>query len=153
MIAPAKKTTKSTTHEEFKLQASICKYLEMQYPDVMFLSDAISNVELTDPQKARNKSIQKRDFSCPDLVIFKTTSQFSGLFLELKANSPYTKEGKLKKQTVERKDPKTGIVVEVYDHLQEQDRALRRLRQEGYKAEFCWSINMAIRIIDEYMKH
>lgn len=124
----------------------------MQYPDVVFVSDAISNIALTEPQKARNKQIQKRDFSCPDLMIFKVTSKYAGLFLELKATTPYTKEGVLKKQTVKVEDPKTGATIETYDHLKEQARAHRKLEFEGYKAQFCWSLDMAIKIIKEYMK-
>ena len=148
-----KETQTHSKHIEFKLQVAICKYLEMQYPESMFVSDAISNIALTEGQKVRNKQIQKRDFSCPDLMIFKVTDKYCGLFLELKATSPYTKEGVLKKQVKTVKDPKTNIVVDTYDHLKEQDRALRRLRNEGYKAEFCWSIEMAIRIIDDYHKN
>jgi hypothetical protein len=138
------------THTEFKLQAAICKFLEMQYTDIPFLSDAISNINLTIPQRVRNKSIQKKNFSCPDLMIFKPSNGYSGLFLELKQVTPYKIDGELKKQIVKVKTG--GVVTEVYDHLEEQDRALRNLRALGYKAEFCWSLDMAVKIINTYMK-
>jgi predicted enzyme involved in methoxymalonyl-ACP biosynthesis len=137
-------------HEEYGLQKSICKYLELQYNHVMFLSDAISNVSLTRPQQVRNTQIQKRGFSCPDLMIFAPRNGYHGLFLELKKCTPYKKNGELSKQMVKVKD-ESGRVTKVYDHLEEQDRALRTLRKEGYKAEFCWSLDMAIGMIREYM--
>lgn len=138
-------------HAEYKLQVAICKFLEMQYPDVMFLSDAISNVSLSVPQRARNKAIQKRDFACPDLMIFKPVGKHCGLFLELKQTSPFKLNGELKKQIVKVKN-KTGQITQVYDHLEEQERALRKLKNAGYAAEFCWSLDMAVSIINNYMK-
>jgi hypothetical protein len=140
------------THTEYKLQVAICKFLEMQYPDVMFLSDAISNVKLNKQQAARNKAIQKRDFACPDLMIFKPNEKYCGLFLELKQTSPYKLDGQLKKQTVKLKNT-AGQITQVYDHLEEQERALRKLKNAGYAAEFCWSLDMAVSIINNYMKN
>lgn len=136
-------------YEEYNLQKSICRYLEVKYSDVLFLSDSISNIALTPTQQARNKAIQKRDFSAPDLAIFAPRGNYHGLFLELKVESPFKKDGTLRAQTVTVK--KNGMVVDKYDHLKEQDRALRMLRGLGYKAEFCWSIDQAMKIIDEYL--
>jgi hypothetical protein len=45
-----------------------------------------------------------------------------------------------------------GKVVDKYDHLEEQDRALRKLRERGYWAGFVWSIDDAMRIIDKYLE-
>jgi hypothetical protein len=83
-------------------------------------------------------------------MIFKPSNGYSGLFLELKQVTPYKIDGELKKQIVKVKTG--GVVTEVYDHLKEQDRALRNLRSLGYKAEFCWSLDMAVKIINTYMK-
>lgn len=138
------------TYKEYLLQTQICQFLQVKYPHVLFLSDAISNVSLTPMQQARNNKIQKKGFSCPDLVIYEPSNGYHGLFLELKQESPYTQAGPLKKQKVPIK--KGNVVIGHYDHLQEQDRALRMLREKGYKAEFCWSIDMAMNIINEYLK-
>lgn len=143
---------KPTKHDEYKFQVAICQYLEMQYSDVLFLSDTIASVKLTETQGARNKKIQKRDFSCPDLLILEPNKKFHGLYLELKNSSPYNKDGTLKKQKVERKNS-AGITIDVYDHLEEQDRALRNLRNKGFYADFCWDIDTAIKIIDDYMRN
>lgn len=142
------------THTEYKLQVQICNYIKMQYSDIYFLSDTVANVKLTVNQQARNKAIQKGDFSCPDLIIFEPRGGYSGLFLELKKESPYLKSSNnnvLRKQPVKRLN-KSGQVIEVYDHLEQQDLTLRRLREKGYMAEFCWSLDMAVKIIDGYMK-
>ena len=143
---------KPTKHDEYKFQVAICQYLEMQYPDVLFLSDTIASVKLTETQGARNKKVQKRDFSCPDLMILEPNKEYHGLFLELKNKSPYNKDGGLSKQKVERKN-KAGITIEVYDHLEEQSRGLRMLRNKGFYADFCWDMDKAIKIIDDYMRN
>jgi hypothetical protein len=143
--------TTSSTFIEYKLQAAICKYLLSQYPHVMFSSDTISNVKLSGPQKLRNSKLQHPDFSVPDLAIYHPTNTYHGLFLELKAANPYTLSGTLKKMMKKRLD-RNGNVIEVYDHYAEQDRSLRRLRNLGYKAEFCWELDDAIKIIKEYLK-
>lgn len=141
----------SSRFVEYKLQAAICQYLYAQYPHIMFVSDTISNHVLTGPQKVRNAKLQHPDFSAPDLMIFQPTNTYHGLFLELKAANPYTLDGTLKKMMKKRTD-RNGNVIEVYDHYEEQDRALRRLRNLGYKAEFCWELDTAIKIIKEYLK-
>lgn len=117
----------------------------------MFASDAISNVKLSAGQKIRNAKIQHPDFSTPDLAIYHPTNTHHGLFLELKSTTPYNQDGTLRKVKVQRTDS-NGNVIEIYDHYAEQDRSLRRLRNLGYKAEFCWDLDMAIRIIKEYLK-
>lgn len=139
-------------HTEYKFQVAICNYLNYQYPDILFLSDTIANVKLTQAQAGINKKIQKADFSCPDILILEPNKQYHGLFLELKTSSPYTLDGSLKKQKVVRKDSK-GMVVDVYDHLKEQDRSLRILRAKGFYADFCWDIDNAIKVIKEYMNN
>lgn len=139
------------THKEHKLQVAICNYLKMQYGHVLFISDTVANVKLTPTQQSRNKAIQKSDFSCPDLIILHPNGRYHGLFLELKQESPYKQDGTLKKQKVVVKN-KAGQVTSIYDHLEEQDRALRNLTSLGYKAEFCWSLDMAVKIISQYMK-
>src|SRR5688572_10185738 len=82
---------------EYELQKQVCKWLQLQYPDVLFMTDSIAAVKLTLPQAARNKAVQKPNFKCPDLIIFEPNKDFKGLFIELKINSPYTKHGLLKK--------------------------------------------------------
>lgn len=130
-------------HPEYTLQKQVCKYLNMQYPNVMFLSDTIAAVKLTFPQQARNKAIQKEGFKCPDLLILKpkiTESNkmiYAGLFIELKTKTPFKAN---------------GINLLSNPHIEAQSKTLHQLSQLGYYACFAWSFEMAKEIIDKYLR-
>jgi hypothetical protein len=125
-------------HEEFELQVAVSKYLSLQYPKVQFLSDTIANMKLTITQASRNKKIQKDGFKCPDLLILEPRNEFSGLFIELKLESPFKKDGKIK--------------ASANNHLQGQLETIEALNQKGYKACFSWGFEMTKEIIDDYLK-
>lgn len=120
---------------EFQLQAAVAEYLRKAHPDVMFLSDVRASLKLTIPQQVRSKKIQADGFAMPDMVIFEPSGEYHGLFLELKAESPYKKDGTLR----------SG------DHLAAQAAALEVLRERGYYTTFCWSLGTAIGIIGSYL--
>ena len=122
-------------HKEYELQKQVCEYLNTQYPDVLYMSDTIASVKLTLPQGARNKAIQKEGFKTPDLIIFEPNRFFHGLFIELKTETPYKKNGEIKSN----------------DHLKGQESTLKELIQKGYDAGFAWSFEMAKKRIDVYM--
>ena len=124
-------------HTEFELQKSICKYLDLKYPNVLYLSDTIASVKLTLPQAARNKSIQKQGFKCPDLLILQPNDAYYGLFIELKKESPYKKSGGLKK----------------CDHLEAQNKTIEDLMLKGYFACFSWTYEGTIKIIEDYLSN
>ena len=123
---------------EFELQKQITKYLEIQYPKVLFLSDTIASVKLTEQQGARNKAIQKKGFKVPDLLILEPRNEFSGLLIELKNESPYKLNGEIKASQK--------------DHLKEQERYLKILSEKGYKTAFSWGFEMTRALIDDYLK-
>jgi len=124
-------------YPEYELQCQVSSYLSFQYPDVDFMSDTIASVRLTMPQARRNKKVQKHGFKCPDLLIFEPRGKYHGLFIELKAKTPYKKCGnELKKN----------------QHNQEQYKQLKKFEKKGYRATFAWSFEMARSIIDDYMK-
>lgn len=125
-------------HREFDLQKSVCQYLSLQYPDVVFLSDTVANLKLTHGQQQRNKSIQKSSFKCPDLLILEPRGGYSGLFLELKIETPYKKDG-------------FSIKASKNDHLKGQLQSLSDLSKKGYYACFAWSFESIKSIIDNYM--
>lgn len=132
-----KKTAKKrVTHPEFHLQKSISQYLHLQYPDVLFLSDTVANLKLTIPQKVRNKLIQKDGFKTPDLLILEPRGCYAGLFIELKVESPFKKDGTLKK----------------CEHLEGQLKSINDLKKKGYYASFSWGFEMTKKMIDNYMK-
>ena len=124
-------------HREYELQVSVCNYLRVAYPKALFMSDTIANVRLTIPQQVRNKKIQKKGFACPDLLILEPNGIHCGLFIELKTKSPYKKNGELYKN----------------EHLENQQDTINDLIMRGYSAQFCWSLDQAIKIIDEYFSH
>lgn len=128
--------TMSRKFKEYHLQVQVCTYLEYQYPNVQFLSDAISNVKLTAPQQVRNSKIQKKDFKCMDLLIFEPRGKYHGLFIELKVKSPYKKNGDLYKS----------------EHLEGQSKSIEQMKRKGYYACFSWGFERTKYIIDEYMK-
>jgi hypothetical protein len=123
-------------HTEFELQKLVCQYLELQYPDVLFLSDTIANLKLTFAQQARNKSIQKNGFHCPDLLILEPKGGFNGLFIELKIESPWKKNGELLKNK----------------HIEAQEKSMLKLYSKGYLCTFAWEFEEIKWLIDSYMK-
>lgn len=124
-------------HLEYDLQVAVCRYLSYQYPDILFTSDTIANLKLTPIQASRNKKIQKTGFSTPDLLILEPRNAFSGLFIELKLESPFKKNGEIKAS----KD----------DRLENQLKAINTLKEKGYSAHFSWGFDMTKEIIDNYL--
>ena len=125
-------------HEEFNLQSAVCRYLSYQYPDILFLSDTVASLKLTPMQASRNKKIQKIDFKTPDLLILERRNKFGGLFIELKLETPFKKDGNIKAST--------------NDHLKMQMETINLLNKKGYKACFSWSFDITKGIIDDYLK-
>ncbi len=123
-------------HEEYNLQKQICNYLDLQYSDVDYISDTIASLKLTKSQAIRNKAIQKKDFKCPDLLILHPSGGYYGLFIELKIESPFKKNGRLKSN----------------EHLQGQNKSMNKLLNKGYYCTFSWSFDQAKYTIDNYMK-
>lgn len=122
---------------EFQLQCAIAEYLRLRYPKVPFLSDMRAVLKLTIPQAVRSKKVQAKNFAWPDMFIaFPNKKGRHGLYLELKAESPYKADGWLK----------------AGEHLRDQDKARRTLQLLGYESEFVWSFDMAKQVIDGYLK-
>jgi hypothetical protein len=125
-------------HLEYDLQVAVCRYLSYQYPDVEYMSDTIANLKLTKTQAIRNKKIQKNGFKCPDILILEPRNNFFGLFIELKLETPFKKDG--------------GIKASDKDHLKGQLETIEKLNKKGYKAVFSWGFEMTKEIIDNYLK-
>jgi hypothetical protein len=99
----------------------------------------VANVKLTGPQQNRNKAIQKAGFKCPDLLILEPRGGYAGLFIELKTETPYKKDG-------------FSIKASKNDHLKGQLESLTLLSKKGYFATFSWSFEMTKQIIDNYLE-
>jgi hypothetical protein len=120
---------------EYELQVAVCDWLRLKYPSVMFMTDTIAAIKLTPGQARRNKKVQKSGFHCPDLLIFASRGGYSGLFIELKAETPYRKDGTLKRD----------------DHLEAQAATIEALNNEGYWACFMWDFERITSLIVDYL--
>ena len=126
----------SKAQPEYEFQAAVAEYLRRQYPDVFFLSDTVAFLKLSIPQSVRNKKIQCPKFHCPDLLVIEARRGFHGFFRELKAETPYRRDGTLK----------------AGDHLQNQWRTIAALNLKGYNADFAWDWKTIKKDLDWYLK-
>lgn len=120
---------------EYSLQVAVCNWLDLQHPNVLYMSDTVASLKLTMGQAMRNKKIQKDGFKTPDLIIFEPRGGYFGLFIELKVKSPFKQNGELLKS----------------DHLEGQQKTINDLIERGYYATFATGFDEAIEIIKKYM--
>ena len=119
---------------EKDLHSQICEYIKIKYPNVLFNSD-MAGVKLTIGQATHAKTLRSHN-GFPDLVIYEPKKNYSGLFLELKAEG--TK--------IHKKD---GTFVS--EHLREQDYVMQKLREKGFYAQFSVGFDATRNIIDWYL--
>ena len=126
---------------EKQLHQSVCDYIRYKYPNVLLNVD-LSGQNMSPMIGAQLKRLRSNS-GYPDIMIYKAKEEFGitlfhGFFLELKIEGYklYNKQGELKT-----------------DHLKNQAECMRRLREEGYYAEFACGLDSAIRQIDNYMKN
>mgnify|MGYP001738360718 FL=1 len=129
-------------NSEHSLYEQIARYLQLQYPNVIYRFDIAADLKLTPGQAAKHKRLHPTR-GYPDLFI--AEPQFGeryckslGLYMEIKteSNSPYKKDGTLKNDK----------------HIKEQAKMLERLRNIGYIAEFGVGFEECKQIIDEYIR-
>ena len=111
----------------------LSKYIQLQYPDVLFHFDLAGN-KLTTLQAVKNKAIQKPGFKFPDLQIIRKGKPV--LFLELKHKDYRLKSGGIKST----------------QHIKEQKASLNDLERSECYALFACGFEEAKEIIDWYMK-
>jgi hypothetical protein len=119
---------------EDALQCAVCKYISFAYPGVIFTSDA-SGIVTSIGQATKMKRMRSQD-AIPDLLIFEARSGYHGLLLELKARTPYLKD---------------GVTLKKDAHLADQQKTLDKLTSRGYKAVFSTGFDESKKIIDSYM--
>lgn len=125
------------------LQSQICRYIEMQYPKVLF-ETRLNGLKMPIGLAKKAKMLGARR-AMPDLTIYEECTKnadglhitkYGGLFLELKAEGT-----RLKNKKGEYATP----------HLLEQAGMLARLRMQGYYADFAVGFDQAKEIIDWYL--
>ena len=115
------------------LHKQICTYLRMQYKDVIFTTD-LSGVRLPIGLAIKVKQLRSSN-GVPDILIFEPNMFHHALFLEVKKESPFKKDGNLKSN----------------EHLAEQLNIIELLRDKDYAAMFVWTFDDAKERIDNYM--
>lgn len=132
-----KRTKEKNDAPELKLQKKIADYLKTNYPGVYFISDALGlNTSWGIKQILLQTNSEHKHL---DIFIAKKSvyGNFSGLFMEIKSESPFNKDGSIRAS----KD----------DHLLKQHEVIKMLRMEGYKAEFEWRLEIAVEVIHAYL--
>ncbi len=113
----------------------VAAYLNAQYPRVIYHFDTGTGATKSIGMAMRDKRLNKwRGYA--DLFIAHPSKEWHGLFLELKAETPFKLNGDLKKDT----------------HLSEQFNLLLTLQTRGYMARFAVGFDGARKLIDEYLK-
>jgi hypothetical protein len=130
------KTITKKRYAEQDLQTALCKYMKLQYPNVIFHVDAGSAKNRTGFMQGIHKA-QQFKAGIPDFFILKPNKAFYGLFIELKADRSkiWNKNGTRLKS----------------DHLDEQEEFHRLLNEQGYFATFACGFEEAKIIIDKYL--
>ena len=139
-------------HEHSELD-KVCRYLDRNYPNVVYFTDYAAGLNLTD--KERQKMMRQRSHDgMQDLTILEPRQGYHGMVVEFKKTgvTVYRRDGLLKKQSYNRRyHTSKGLVIKSGDHLLEQARVLTILRVKGYYA--CWGLGYlrTIEMIDTYM--
>lgn len=123
---------------EESIQISVCKYLKLQYPDVIFTCDLSSGMKLTIGQSVKSAKMRSSR-GLPDIMILEPIGEgefrYCGLMIELKSEKAGNKNG----------------TVKATDHTREQAAILERLEKKGYMAKFAIGFEEAKNIIDFYL--
>jgi hypothetical protein len=136
--------------KEDHLSTQVAKYLQYQYPNVIYHFDLSSGGKKSIGMAVRDKSINKwRGY--PDLFIcqpvdissepnapFFRENYYNGLFIEIKAETIYLKD---------------NVTLKSDKHIQEQSEMLKDLQKRGYMAEFVIGFDHIKLIIDSYLKN
>lgn len=139
-------------NSEHNLYEQIARYLQLQYPNVIYRFDIAADLKLTPVQAAKHKRLHPRR-GYPDLFIAESSENvnsrdwnsivrewgfYFGLYIEIKKDGE-----KLTKKDGSWRTP----------HIAEQAEMLEKLRQAGYKAEFGIGFEGCKKIIDEYLRN
>ena len=137
-------------NSEHNLYEQIARYLQLQYPNVIYRFDLAADIKLTPGQAAKHHRLHP-ERGYPDLFIAESSENINnkdwngivrewgfyfGLYIEIK------KDG----EKLTKKDGSWRI-----PHIAEQAEMLEKLRQAGYKAEFGIGFEGCKLIIDDYL--
>ena len=118
---------------EEKIQCEFFKYLRLQYPNVVAISEA-SGLRVSTGMAMKLKRMRS-DHTQLDVIILEPRGKYHGLVIELKAKNIFKKNGELLKD----------------QHLHDQQKTIDLLNSKGYYATFACSLDEAIEVLDRYM--
>lgn len=118
---------------EETLHFSLCDYMRLQYPHVMFISEA-SGIRVSRGLAQKLKRARSNHVHL-DLYVIHPVHPYAGLIIELKAKNIFKKDGTLLKN----------------DHFEDQAKTILRLRKLGYAAGFVCGFDEGKKIIDTYL--
>lgn len=122
-------------NKEYIICKQIAQYMRLQYPQYIYHYD-LAGLNLSRAQSGMMKAIQgKKGF--PDFFLAHSNNEYSGLFLEIKVETPYLKDGKTLKSS---------------EHLREQQNMINTLNFNGYLAKFVTGFYETQKEIDIYIK-
>lgn len=121
---------------EWSVQLQFCKWIKLQYPNLLFRSDIQSAGKLSG-QMQNIKQILDPFRGFPDVQIYQRSGNYIGLFIELKRldSGTFLKDGSLSKSK----------------HVQEQAEMHNKLRSIGYKVEFAEGFEEAKKVLESYL--
>lgn len=127
---------------EDKLQTSICNYIALQYPKVVFFSIP-NGLDITSSYVRFIAKVTGKKAGVPDLFIAQPKFLVQGDFEEFKYAGLF-----IEVKTAEHKylNIKKGVVSD------DQILMIDRLNKSGYLAVVCWGFDEAKIIIDAYLK-
>mgnify|MGYP000200430640 CR=1 FL=1 len=120
---------------EKQIHKQITDFIKIQYPKLIFNTDA-SGIKLTIGQATQMKKLRSGN-GFPDICIYEPNEQWNALFLEVKKETPFKKDGTLKSNK----------------HLEEQVGMHKKLFMKNYCVKFVWSLEMAQEIIKIYLNN
>ena len=118
------------------IHQQVCDYLNLQYPNVIYTSDA-SGMRVSIGLRMELKRKRCKRFVIPDLIILHPSNGWHGLILEIKKDGEklIKKDGEFKK-----------------GHISEQADTIGELTGLGYCAMFGIGFSDCKKIIDGYFK-
>ena len=123
---------------EWSVQLQFCKWIKLQYPNLLFRSDIQSAGKLSG-QMQNIKIILDPFRGFPDVQIYHKSGTYIGLFIELKRinSGTFLKDGSLSSGK----------------HVQEQAAMHNLLRSLGYKVVIAEGFEQAKEVLESYLKN
>lgn len=133
-----KKSRKARPEEILHQQCA--EYLKIQYPDVYFTFDPsgefVGSKNSKGWQRVKATKAKKSEHAHLDMIILEPNSNYKGALIELKAKSPFKKNGELLSNK----------------SYEDQMLTMDIMRQKGFFCTFVWTLDQFYNIVNKYMQ-